>query len=62
MMLPTDMELIKDKAFRVYTEKYARDNDLFFKDFSESVMTLFELGVPFTQPEDQRWVFKSSFD
>jgi len=25
-------------------------------------MTLFELGVPFQQPEDQRYVFKSSFD
>lgn len=62
MMLPTDMELIKDKSFRAYTEKYARDNDAFFKDFSEAVTTLFELGVPFTQPEDQRWVFKSSFD
>ncbi|KAL1612357.1 heme peroxidase [Paraconiothyrium brasiliense] len=62
MMLPTDMELIKDKSFRSYTEKYARDNDAFFKDFSEAVTTLFELGVPFTQSEDQRWVFKSSFD
>lgn len=62
MMLPTDMELIKDKSFRSYTEKYARDNDLFFKDFAEAVTTLFELGVPFTQGEDQRWVFKSSFD
>ncbi|KAK7181505.1 heme peroxidase [Paraphaeosphaeria sporulosa] len=62
MMLPTDMELIRDKSFRAYTEKYARDNEAFFKDFSEAVTKLFELGVPFTQPEDQRWVFKSSFD
>ncbi|KAJ4294483.1 heme peroxidase [Kalmusia sp. IMI 367209] len=62
MMLPTDMEIIKDKSFRSYADKYAKDNDAFFKDFSEAVTTLFELGVPFTQPEDQRWVFKSSFD
>ncbi|KAF2117745.1 heme peroxidase [Lophiotrema nucula] len=62
MMLPTDMELIKDKSFRSWTEKYAKDNDLFFKDFSDAVLRLFELGVPFTQPTDERWTFKSSFD
>ncbi|KAH7389515.1 heme peroxidase [Phaeosphaeria sp. MPI-PUGE-AT-0046c] len=62
MMLPTDMELVKDKSFRKYTEEYAKDNDAFFKDFSDAVVTLFELGVPFQQPEDQRYVFKSSFD
>ncbi|ORY12250.1 cytochrome c peroxidase mitochondrial precursor [Clohesyomyces aquaticus] len=60
MMLPTDMALIKDKVFRGYVEKYAKDNDAFFKDFSEAVTTLFELGVPFNTEE--RWVFKSSFD
>ena len=62
MMLPTDMALIKDKGFRPYVEKYAKDNDAFFKDFSDVVMRLFELGVPFTQGEDQRWTFKSSYD
>ena len=62
MMLPTDMEIIKDKSFRSWAEKYAKDNDAFFRDFSEAVCTLFELGVPFTQTEDQRWTFKSSFD
>ncbi|KAG9205383.1 heme peroxidase [Epicoccum nigrum] len=62
MMLPTDMEIVKDKSFRKYAELYAKDNDAFFKDFSNAVVTLFELGVPFEHPEDQRWVFKSSFD
>ncbi|KAF2635925.1 heme peroxidase [Massarina eburnea CBS 473.64] len=62
MMLPTDMEIIKDKSFRQFAEKYAKDNDVFFKDFSEAVVRLFELGVPFTTPEEQRWTFKSSFD
>ncbi|KAF2184413.1 class II peroxidase [Zopfia rhizophila CBS 207.26] len=62
MMLPTDMALIKDKGFRPHVERYAKDNDVFFKDFAEAVTTLFELGVPFTTSEDQRWTFKSSFD
>jgi cytochrome c peroxidase len=62
MMLPTDMEIIKDKSFRKHAERYAKDNEVFFKEFSEAVMKLFELGVPFQQPEDQRWVFKSSYD
>lgn len=62
MMLPTDMEVVKDKSFRSYAEVYARDNEAFFKDFADAVVTLFELGVPFQQPEDMRWTFKSSFD
>lgn len=62
MMLPTDMEIVKDKSFRKYAELYARDNDAFFNDFRDAVVTLFELGVPFQQPEDQRYTFKSSFD
>ena len=62
MMLPTDMEIIKDKSFRKYAETYARDNDAFFRDFSDAVLRLFELGVPFSTGEEGRWVFKSSFD
>lgn len=62
MMLPTDMELIKDKSFRAHTERYAKDNDVFFKEFSDVVVALFELGVPFTQAAEERWTFKSSFD
>ncbi|KAL6707162.1 heme peroxidase [Coniothyrium glycines] len=62
MMLPTDMELVKDKSFRKYTELYAKDNEAFFNDFRDAVVTLFEQGVPFQQPEDQRYTFKSSFD
>jgi cytochrome c peroxidase len=56
------MEIIKDKTFRSHAERYAKDNDVFFKEFSDAVVKLFELGVPFTQSEDQRWTFKSSFD
>jgi len=62
MMLPTDMALIKDKSFRSHVERYAKDNEAFFKDFSDAVMRLFELGVPFTTGEDARMTLKSSFD
>ncbi|KAF2005011.1 class II peroxidase [Amniculicola lignicola CBS 123094] len=62
MMLPTDMEIIKDKEFRKHAERYAKDSDVFFKEFSDAVLRLFELGVPFQQSEEQRWTFKSSFD
>ncbi|KAE9981797.1 heme peroxidase [Venturia inaequalis] len=58
MMLPTDMALIQDKKFKAYVQQYAQDNDAFFKDFSKAVMTLFELGVPFTQSEESRFAFK----
>lgn len=62
MMLPTDYALIKDKKFKPFVERYAKDQDAFFKDFADVVTRLFELGVPFTSAEDQRFVFKSSFD
>ncbi|KAL7801381.1 heme peroxidase [Trichoderma afarasin] len=59
MMLPTDHVLTTDKAFRPWVEKYAADNDLFFKDFSAVVLRLFELGVPFAEgSESSRWTFK----
>ncbi|UZP33724.1 hypothetical protein NXS19_001540 [Fusarium pseudograminearum] len=59
MMLPSDIALIEDKKFKPWVEKYAKDNDAFFKDFSNVVLRLFELGVPFAQgTENQRWTFK----
>nr|CEG03165.1 unnamed protein product [Fusarium acuminatum CS5907] len=59
MMLPSDIALIEDKKFKPWVEKYAKDNDAFFKDFSNVVLRLFELGVPFPQgTENQRWIFK----
>lgn len=63
MMLPTDMTLVQDKKFKPITEKYAKDNDLFFKDFSAVVTKLFELGVPFAEgTENQRWTMKPTWD
>lgn len=58
MMLPTDLALIKDKSFRPFVEKYAKDEEVFFKDFSNVVMRLFELGVPFVSGEEARIEFK----
>lgn len=65
MMLPTDMALIKDKEFQKHVERYAKDSQVFFKEFSDVIVKLFELGVPFEKwgstPAD-RISFKSSFD
>jgi len=46
MMLPTDMALRTDPKFRVFAEMYAKDQDLFFKDFAEAFSKLLNLGVP----------------
>ncbi|KAK4116442.1 class II peroxidase [Canariomyces notabilis] len=58
MMLPADMALVQDKKFKEWVQKYAADNDLFFKDFSAVIVKLFELGVPFPEGTE-RWVFKT---
>ncbi|PQE27353.1 ascorbate peroxidase protein [Rutstroemia sp. NJR-2017a WRK4] len=52
MMLPTDMALVSDKSFKQYVEKYAKDEELFFKDFAAVITKLFELGVPFAETTD----------
>ncbi|KAF2101102.1 heme peroxidase [Rhizodiscina lignyota] len=62
MMLPADMAFVKDKKFREYVGKYAKDNDLWFKDFSAAVTKLFELGVPFTSGEESRMRFKPTIE
>jgi len=54
MMLPTDMALIEDKAFRKHVERYAKDDKVFFKEFSDVIMKLLELGVPFQSKEEDR--------
>ncbi|KAI1341613.1 cytochrome c peroxidase [Xylariaceae sp. FL0016] len=57
MMLPADYALIQDKAMKPWVQKYAKDNDAFFKDFSAVITKLFELGVPF-KPDTEQIVFK----
>ena len=44
MMLSTDLALVEDPKFRVYSEKYAKDEELFFKDFAKYYQQLNELG------------------
>lgn len=45
MMLPTDMELIRDPKFKPVVEEYAKSKDVFFKDFATAFGKLIELGV-----------------
>ena len=60
MMLPTDMALVKDAVFKKHVERYAADDQAFFKEFRDVIMKLFELGVPFTSGEGERMELKST--
>ncbi|KKK17331.1 putative cytochrome c peroxidase Ccp1 [Aspergillus ochraceoroseus] len=60
MMLPTDIALVKDKEFKKHVDRYAKDNDVFFKEFTDVYVKLLELGVPFTSKAEDRYVFKTS--
>jgi hypothetical protein len=46
MMLPTDMVIRDDPAFLTYAQKYADDQDLWFKDFASAFSKLISLGCP----------------
>ena len=46
VMLPTDIALIEDATFRVDVERYAADQELFFKDFAAAYGKLMCLGCP----------------
>lgn len=59
MMLPTDMALIKDASFKKHVERYAKDDRVFFKEFSDVVVKLLELGVPFQSKEEDRMTLKT---
>ena len=59
MMLPTDMALVKDAGFKKHVERYAEDDGVFFKEFSEVIVKLFELGVPFQSKEEDRMTLKT---
>lgn len=52
MMLPTDMALKWDDQFKKYVEMYAKDEALFFEDFSDAFAKLIALGAK----EDARTV------
>ncbi|KAJ5681956.1 uncharacterized protein N7477_001896 [Penicillium maclennaniae] len=60
MMLPSDIALIQDKGFKSHVERYAKDADVFFKEFSDVYVKLLENGVPFKVKPEDRFVFKTS--
>ena len=60
MMLPTDMALIKDKDFKKHVERYAKDDQVFFSEFRDVIVKLFELGVPFQSKEEDRMTLQPS--
>eukprot|EP01099_Mayorella_cantabrigiensis_P000316 TRINITY_DN1148_c0_g1_i1.p1 TRINITY_DN1148_c0_g1~~TRINITY_DN1148_c0_g1_i1.p1 ORF type:complete len:303 (-),score=63.58 TRINITY_DN1148_c0_g1_i1:69-977(-) len=45
MMLIADMALVEDPTFKVYTEKYAHSQNLFFEDFKKVFQKLQENGT-----------------
>ncbi|XP_020111716.1 probable L-ascorbate peroxidase 6, chloroplastic isoform X1 [Ananas comosus] len=51
LVLPTDAVLLEDPSFKVYAEKYAEDQDAFFKDYAEAHAKLSNLGAKFDPPE-----------
>ncbi|KAJ6805772.1 putative L-ascorbate peroxidase 6, chloroplastic [Iris pallida] len=51
LVLPTDAALFDDPSFKVYAEKYAEDQDVFFKDYAEAHAKLSNLGAKFDPPE-----------
>eukprot|EP00898_Chlorokybus_atmophyticus_P001384 jgi/Chlat1/2246/Chrsp17S02562 len=51
VVLPTDAALFEDDGFKQYAEKYAVDQEAFFKDYAVSHKKLSELGAKWN-PED----------
>ncbi|KAE8689061.1 putative L-ascorbate peroxidase 3 [Hibiscus syriacus] len=45
LKLPTDRALLDDPEFRKYVELYAKDEDAYFQDYTESHNKLSELGI-----------------
>ncbi|ORX57996.1 heme peroxidase [Hesseltinella vesiculosa] len=57
MMLPAEIDMLKDAKFKKFYEVFAKDQDKFFKVFSKALVKLLENGVPFTGKE-KVYVFK----
>lgn len=45
MMLPADLAMIQDPEYRVHVERYAKDQNAFFKDFAAAFSKLVSLGT-----------------
>jgi len=56
MMLPADMIMIEDPAFRKYVELYAKDEDKFRQDFAHAFSTLLDLGVNRNASGSKGWL------
>lgn len=54
MMLPVEIAFLHDKKMRSFVEEYAKDQDSFFKDFTQAFTKLIELGAKF--PEDTKYI------
>ncbi|KAK4756209.1 hypothetical protein SAY87_006336 [Trapa incisa] len=51
LVLPTDAILFEDPSFKVYAEKYAENQEAFFRDYAEAHAKLSNLGAKFDPPE-----------
>ncbi|KAK6461697.1 cytochrome c peroxidase [Scheffersomyces coipomensis] len=58
MMLPTDIALKEESYFLKYVKEYAKDEELFFKDFAKAYSTLLELGVSYPRGS-KPFIFKT---
>ncbi|KAF0686968.1 Aste57867_21260 [Aphanomyces stellatus] len=57
MMLPADMAFIWDPEFKQYVELYAKDEDLWHKDFAKAFQKLTENGCNFEKTGWRRYMF-----
>ena len=46
MMLPTDLALVEDAAFKAHVVTFSKDKEAFAKAFSSAFSTLLNLGIP----------------
>lgn len=54
MMLPTDMSLVVDQTFKGHVERFAETQDVWFDEFRDALVKLFELGVDFQEGTEGR--------
>ncbi|KAF0720662.1 hypothetical protein AaE_010287 [Aphanomyces astaci] len=57
MMLPADLAFIWDPEFKKYVELYAKDEDLWHKDFAKAFQKLTENGVDIEKTGWRRYIF-----
>mmetsp|Transcript_14584 Transcript_14584/g.50825 ORF Transcript_14584/g.50825 Transcript_14584/m.50825 type:complete len:347 (-) Transcript_14584:239-1279(-) len=55
MMLPADLAIRNDPKFRPFVEEYAKNEEVFFKDFAAAFKKLIENGVKFPAEKKGWW-------